>query len=104
STGAPKGVIVTHANLLANGAAICRGMRMSRDSVFVSWLPHYHDMGLIGNLLQPVYLGASCTLMRPIDFIQKPLRWLRAVSDFGATISGGPNFAFDLCISKIAEE
>jgi len=104
STGAPKGVMVTHANLLANGAAICRGMRMSRDSVFVSWLPHYHDMGLIGNLLQPVYLGASCTLMRPIDFIQKPLRWLQAVSEFGATISGGPNFAYDLCISKIAEE
>ncbi|HEY8025637.1 MAG TPA: fatty acyl-AMP ligase [Burkholderiaceae bacterium] len=104
STGAPKGVMVTHANLLANGAAICRGMRMSRDSVFVSWLPHYHDMGLIGNLLQPIYLGASSTLMRPIDFIQKPIRWLRAVSDFGATISGGPNFAFDLCVDKITEE
>jgi acyl-CoA synthetase (AMP-forming)/AMP-acid ligase II len=104
STGMPKGVMVSHANLMANSATINKAMKFSRDSVVVSWLPHYHDMGLIGGLLQPLYSGSECVLMRPIDFIQKPVRWLRAVSNFKATVSGGPNFAFDLCVDKTNEE
>ena len=104
STGAPKGVMVSHANLMANSATIANAMKIDRHSVVMSWLPHYHDMGLIGGLLQPLYSGAQCILMRPIDFIQKPLRWLRAVSQFKATVSGGPNFAYDLCVDKTSEE
>ncbi len=104
STGTPKGVMVSHANLMANEAVIGEAMRMHRNSVVVGWLPHFHDMGLIGNLLQPLYQGAECVLMQPVDFIQKPLRWLRAVSDYGGTVSGGPNFAYDLCVAKTSEE
>lgn len=100
STGTPKGVMVSHRNLMANEAVISRAMRIHRDSVVVGWLPHYHDMGLIGNLLQPLYQGAQCVLMQPVDFIQKPIRWLRALSSFGGTVSGGPNFAYDLCVTR----
>src|SRR6202012_4288319 len=82
STGAPKGVMVSHGNLMANERAIGRAMRMHRDSVVIGWVPHYRDMGLIGNLLQTLYQGAQCVLMQPIDFIQKPARWLRAISDY----------------------
>lgn len=104
STGTPKGVMVGHDNLIANQIAIGHYMRMHRESVVVGWLPHYHDMGLIGNLLQTLYQGGQCVLMQPIDFIQKPARWLRAISDYRGTVSGGPNFAYDLCVRKVAEE
>jgi len=104
STGTPKGVMVSHGNLMANSAAIGKAMRMHRDTVFVSWLPHYHDMGLIGPMLQSIERGSETILMRPVDFVQKPVRWLQAISKFGATVSGGPNFAYDLCVDKIGEE
>jgi amino acid adenylation domain-containing protein len=104
STAAPKGVMVSHGNLLHNEEIISRAFRQSAESVIVGWLPLYHDMGLIGNVLQPLYLGARCILMSPLAFLQRPLRWLQAISRYRATTSGGPNFAYDLCVRKIGEE
>jgi acyl-CoA synthetase (AMP-forming)/AMP-acid ligase II len=104
STGMPKGVMISHRSLMANEAIIGDAMRMHHDSVVIGWLPHYHDMGLIGNLLQTLYQGCQCVLMQPTDFIQKPVRWLRAVSTYRGTVSGGPNFAYDLCVTRVPEE
>lgn len=104
STSDPKGVIVSHGNILHNQEMIRQAFRQSSESVIVSWLPLYHDMGLIGNVLQPLYTGAKCILMPPLAFLQKPLRWLQAISRYGATTSGGPNFAYDLCVSKISPD
>ncbi|MGB3292557.1 MAG: type I polyketide synthase [Phormidesmis sp.] len=101
STGAPKGVMVSHSNLLHNSATIHQKFDHSADSRGVIWLPPYHDMGLIGGVLQPLYGGFPVLLMSPVAFLQKPLRWLQAISDYGATTSGGPNFAYDLCLKKI---
>ena len=102
STGQPKGVMVSHGNVLHNESLIQRGFATHSAMHVVGWLPLYHDMGLIGNVLQPLFAGASCTFMPPMAFLQRPLRWLRAVSQFRGTVSGGPNFAFDLCVSKLA--
>ncbi|MGD2115813.1 MAG: fatty acyl-AMP ligase, partial [Acidobacteriota bacterium] len=104
STAAPKGVRVTHGNLLHNEEMIRRAFGQSEESVIVGWLPLYHDMGLIGNVLQPLYVGARCVLMSPVAFLQKPSRWLRAISRYRATTSGGPNFAYDLCARKARPE
>lgn len=104
STGIPKGVVVTHSNLLANLSVISPSFACSENTVGVSWLPPYHDMGLVGSLLTTIYAGGSCVLMPPMQFMQKPLRWLKTISDYQATASGGPNFAYDLCIDKITEE
>ena len=104
STSTPKGVIVSHANLLHNEEMIRRAFGQSRESVIVGWLPLYHDMGLIGNVLQPLYLGAHCVLMSPVAFLQQPLRWLSAISRYGGTTSGGPNFAYELCARRITDE
>ncbi|HXB20179.1 MAG TPA: amino acid adenylation domain-containing protein, partial [Candidatus Solibacter sp.] len=104
STSSPKGVIVSHANLVHNEEMIRRAFSQSESSIIVSWLPLYHDMGLIGGVLQPLYLGAQCILMSPLAFVQKPLRWLKAISSYRATTSGGPNFAYELCIRKVREE
>lgn len=101
STGTPKGVMITHANLLHNLAQIYQAFGHSPDSQGVIWLPPYHDMGLIGGVLQPLYGGFPVTLMPPFAFLQKPLRWLRAISRYRATTSGGPDFAYDLCVDKI---
>lgn len=101
STGTPKGVKVSHGNLLHNAQIIQKAFQDTEKTIAVSWLPLYHDMGLIGNVLQPVYLGIPCTLMSPIAFLQKPLRWLQAISRYKATTCGAPNFAYDLCVSKI---
>ncbi len=102
STALPKGVMVSHRNLLHNEEMIRAAFRQSESSVIVGWLPLYHDMGLIGNVLQPLYLGAPCVLMSPVAFLQRPLRWLRAISRYRATTSGGPNFAYDLCVKRIS--
>ncbi len=104
STGAPKGAMISHGNLLANERMIQRGFRQTEDSVMVGWLPVYHDMGLIGNVLFPLYLGYPCVLMSPLAFLQRPVRWLRAISRYRGTISGAPNFAYDLCVRKIPPE
>ncbi|MBL8148827.1 MAG: fatty acyl-AMP ligase [Blastocatellia bacterium] len=104
STSTPKGVMVTHGNLLHNQSLIKEAFGHSEKSVVAGWLPLYHDMGLIGNVLQPLYVGATCVLMSPISFLQKPLRWLKAISSYKATTSGGPNFSYELCVKKISEQ
>ncbi len=104
STGTPKGVMVSHGNLLHNLALIHRGFEHMPNSRGVIWLPPYHDMGLIGGVLQPLYGGFPVTLMPPLVFLQKPIRWLQAISRYKATTSGGPNFAYDLCVKKIKPE
>jgi amino acid adenylation domain-containing protein len=104
STGNPKGVMVSHRNLMHNEHIIKQGFGHTERSIIVGWLPLFHDMGLIGNVLQPLYLGARCILMSPEAFLQRPIRWLKAISDFKATTSGGPNFAYELCVRKIAPE
>lgn len=104
STATPRGVMVTHHNLLHNERLIQTAFEQTKDSLILSWLPFYHDMGLIGGVLQPLYLGAKSILMSPYAFLQRPLGWLRAISDYKITTSGGPDFAYDLCIRKAAQE
>ncbi len=96
STGSPKGVMVTHGNIMHNEALIQRAFGHDEQTVVVGWLPLFHDMGLLGNMLQPLYMGTPCILMSPLAFLQRPLSWLQAISDHGATTSGGPNFAFEM--------
>ena len=104
STGSPKGVIVTHGNLLDNQRAIADAFgHDSTSTVVVGWLPLYHDMGPIGNVLQPLFLGRPCILMSPMDFLMRPVRWLRAIEKYRGTTSGGPNFSYDLCVQKVSE-
>src|SRR5262245_9813870 len=104
STGTPKGVMLTHANLMHNSASIAYAFEHTRSTIGVFWLPSYHDMGLIGGILQPLYIGQPTVLMSPMSFLQKPFRWLKAISRFRATIGGGPNFAYDLCVRKVTPE
>ncbi len=104
STGEPKGVMVTHGNIMSNMEFIYQSFSYSDETVFVSWLPTFHDMGLIGGVLSPLYGGFSTTLMSPVYFLQKPLRWLEIISKYKATVSGGPNFAYDLCTDTIKDE
>lgn len=104
STGDPKGVMVTHENLWHNSTLMGEAFHYGPTSLCVSWLPAYHDMGLIGGVLQPLYGGFPCTLMAPATFLKRPLRWLQTISSFKATISGGPNFAYDLCVRRIKPE
>ena len=104
STSSPKGVMVSHANLLSNLAMIRTALSNTRQSTYVTWMPLHHDMGLIYNILQAFYLGASCILMAPVSFIQRPLKWLAAISKYKAEVAGGPNFGFDLCVSRFRPE
>ena len=103
STSAPKGVQVSHGNLEANEWLIRQGYAIDEGDVIVSWLPLYHDMGLIGGLLQGIYSGVMVVLMSPQYFLERPVRWLEAISRFGGTISGGPDFAYRLCHERIAD-
>ncbi|PSN13289.1 AMP-dependent synthetase [filamentous cyanobacterium CCT1] len=104
STALPKGVMISHDNLLHNSELIGRCFGNTAASRGVSWLPPYHDMGLVGGILQPLYVGAEMTLMAPVSFLQRPVRWLEAISHYRATTSGGPNFAYDLCVRKTTPE
>ena len=100
STSEPKGVMVSHANLLANLEMIRLALGNTRQSTYVNWVPLYHDMGLILNALQTLYVGATCVLMAPNAFMQRPLGWLRAISHYHAEVACSPNFGFDLCVSR----
>src|SRR5205814_3970751 len=100
STGNPKGVVLTHANLLANVRAMGRAARATSEDVFVSWLPLYHDMGLIGGCFATMVLGFPVVLMSPLAFLSRPVSWLRAIHRHRGTISGGPNFSYALCLPR----
>lgn len=102
STGEPKGVILTHGNLLSNLAMIKEMFKVDEKSILVSWLPLYHDMGLIGGVLAPVYLGCTAHLIPSITVL-RPLKWLKLIQDKKATITGGPNFSLDLCVDRVSE-
>ncbi len=104
STGLPKGAMVAHDNLMHNCQLIQNAVELSAENRSVSWLPPYHDMGLINGLIQPLYTGCSSILMSPTAFLQKPIRWLQAISTFRATHSGAPNFAYELCVQRIRPE
>ncbi len=104
STGSPKGVMLTQGNLIANSELIMQAFEPDADVVGMSWLPTYHDMGLVGGILMPMFIGRPDVLMSPMTFLQRPARWLQGISKYGITISGGPNFAFQLCADKIADE
>jgi len=104
SSGNPKGVMVSHENILHNERVIQTAFGHTRESILVGWLPLFHDMGLIGNLLQPLYAGFPSILFSPTAFIQKPLMWLQLISQYRAITSGGPNFAYEHCINRITDE
>ncbi|HMG52800.1 MAG TPA: fatty acyl-AMP ligase, partial [Kofleriaceae bacterium] len=97
STSTPKGVRITHGNLVHNSRAIRDMFGIAEGATGVSWLPPYHDMGLIGGIVQPLFVGGAMTLISPLDFLKRPMRWLEAISRFAATTSGGPDFAYELC-------
>lgn len=104
STGTPKGVVLTQFNVMANCKMITEAFQVSTDARAVSWLPLYHDMGLIGGIINPMFLGCSVTLMSPLAMLTKPIRWLRAVSNYQASVTGGPNFAYSLCVERITDD
>ena len=104
STATPKGVMVTHANLMANAHAQARALGLDSETVVVSWLPPHHDMGLIGSIIGPMVIGFPATLMAPVSFVRSPQRWLEAISDHGATASSAPNFAYRMCTEQVGPE
>ncbi|WP_157322715.1 fatty acyl-AMP ligase [Paenibacillus anseongense] len=104
STSDPKGVMVSHGNLMQNMSLIAKYFQLSETTRIVNWLPAYHDMGLIGQLLMSLYLGCELVYMSPVSFMQKPVRWLRAITKYHATYSGAPNFAYELCAEKFNPE
>ncbi len=104
STGAPKGVMLTHSNLMANCRMITEAFGLTHDAVGCSWLPAYHDMGLIGGILNPIFAGAAQNLMSPVSFLTRPIRWLSAINKYRCTCSGGPNFAYAICADKITDQ
>ncbi len=104
STGNPKGVMVTHSNLFNNSKIIKEAFKLNENSFLVSWLPMFHDMGLIGSVVQPLFAGFPAVLMSPTSFLQKPSRWIKTISDYKADISGGPNFAYEHCANFIKDE
>jgi len=101
SSGTPRGVMVSHANLMANEAMIEEAFGHTSSTVALGWLPFQHDMGLIGYVIQPVYVGFECVLMSPLQFLKHPLRWLHEITHHRATRSGGPNFAYDMCVAAV---
>ncbi|MFK8112811.1 MAG: aminotransferase class I/II-fold pyridoxal phosphate-dependent enzyme [Rubripirellula sp.] len=104
STGSPKGVMLNHSNLIANSELILHGFEPKGQICGMSWLPTYHDMGLVGGIVMPLYMGKCCVLTSPMTFLQRPVRWLQAISKYKVTISGGPNFAYQLCADKISDQ
>ena len=104
STGSPKGVVLTNQNLMANARMIMLGFELTPASQGLTWLPVYHDMGLIGGVLNPMYGGFTNTLMSPVSFLTRPIRWLKSISKHKITVSGGPNFSYALCVEKISDD
>jgi acyl-CoA synthetase (AMP-forming)/AMP-acid ligase II len=104
STRTPKGIVITHGNLVANCSMIQIAFDLEATDVGVSWLPHFHDMGLVGTILQPLFIGGTAVLMPPRAFIQKPLRWLRTIEKYGSTTAGAPSFGYELCTRMISAE
>ncbi len=104
STGSPKGVMLTHRNVLANCELILEAFEPERNAKTMAWLPAYHDMGLVGGIVQPLYLGRPSMLMSPMTFLQRPAKWLQTLSRESIEVSGGPNFAYQLCVDKIADD
>lgn len=104
STGTPKGVMVSHGNLIHNSHLISSCFENTSQSVGCSWLPPYHDMGLIGGILQPLYAAITTIMLPPVSFLQRPIRWLRAISKYKVTTTGGPNFAYEMCVNSITEK
>jgi acyl-CoA synthetase (AMP-forming)/AMP-acid ligase II/acyl carrier protein len=104
STGKPKGVMLTHSNLIHNASIIRTFFEHGSEDKYVSWLPTFHDMGFMSGVLQPLYSGIPAVLLSPVAFLQSPFRWLKAITRYKATTSGGPNFAYDLCVRKISEQ
>lgn len=104
STSHPRGVMLSHDNIIANMNLITDELVLQDGTRIVSWLPPYHDMGLIGGMIQPVYRGFHATLMSPLDFLSNPFKWLNVLSEKKATASAGPNFAFDLCVRRVTDE
>ncbi|HEX7330399.1 MAG TPA: fatty acyl-AMP ligase [Pyrinomonadaceae bacterium] len=104
STSSPKGVVISHGNVMCNQRMIQSAFRTGEQSVVVSWLPHFHDMGLVGIVQQAIYAGMFVLLMAPLDFIRRPVQWLRTISKYRASISGAPNFAYDLCVERVKDE
>lgn len=104
STSQPKGTMVTHRNVMANQAMLSSVFHTDRSTVIASWLPIFHDMGLIGNVLHAAYLGVPCVLLSTLGFIKSPISWLRAIDRYKATFSGAPNFAYDMCVAKTTPE
>ncbi len=104
SSGTPRGVMVSHANLMANEAMIEDAFGHTSSTVALGWLPFQHDMGLIGYVIQPVYVGFECVIMSPLQFLKHPLRWLHEITHHRATRSGGPNFAYDMCVAAVERQ
>jgi acyl-CoA synthetase (AMP-forming)/AMP-acid ligase II len=104
STSRPRGVAVTHGNMLHNSEVIARGFESDSNSMGISWLPPYHDMGLIGGVVKPLYVGFPVVILAPYTFLQQPFRWLQTITKVRATVTGGPNFAYDLCVRKVTPE
>src|SRR5215211_355502 len=104
STSSPKGVVISHGNVMCNQWMFQQAFRTSEDSVVVSWLPHFHDMGLVAVMQRAIYVGMSVVLMAPIEFIRRPVQWLRAISSYRASMSLAPNFAYDLCVERVKDE
>ncbi|KAB8320629.1 fatty acyl-AMP ligase [Tolypothrix campylonemoides VB511288] len=101
STSLPKGVMITHSNCLNNLEMIVTMSQANSDSTSVSWLPHYHDLGLVAHLLHSLYSGGHCVLLAPATFASQPIQWLRAITKYRAAYTGAPNFAYQLCVDKI---
>ena len=104
STSSPKGVVISHRNVMSNQRMLQQAFDTGNDSVIVSWLPHFHDMGLVGVIQRAIYVGMSAVLMAPLEFIRRPVHWLRAISRYRAAISIAPNFAYDLCVERVKDE
>jgi acyl-CoA synthetase (AMP-forming)/AMP-acid ligase II len=104
STGTPRGVMVTHDNVARNSRLLAAQAQLDSHSVWVSWVPHFHDLGLFGSLCTPLYNGVPAVLMPPAAFVARPVRWLEAITRYGGTVTVAPNFAYDICVREISDE